>query len=62
MLGIYGMLMQTPCTSWYQSYQEPHALWGSSLFRGSVVSAGEQIVTGKAKPCICDSVRSLRVQ
>ena len=59
---IYGMLIQTPRTSWYQLYQEPHALWGSSSFRGSVISAGEQILTGKAKLCIGDSVRSLRVQ
>ena len=59
---MLSMLMQTPRTSWYQSYQEPHALWGSSSFRGSVISAGEQILTGKAKLCIGDSVRSLRVQ
>ena len=59
---MLGMLTQTPHTSWYQSYHEPHALWGSSSFRGSVISAGEQILTGKAKLFIGDSVRSLHVQ
>ena len=29
-----------------------HMPWGIFIVRGSVISAGEQILIGKAKPCI----------